>query len=163
MINLADSLPPRRYMLKKENVVIKGILVAGIVTTFLLSSAYAQNDPMYNFYNGLSNIVESNMSSPDTCVKEAENFIRQNIAPLLEMSNEGKRRAQMQNSNVDAMTDAEKQAMMEQAGEALAKSKGAEALDRFMKIMEDFSASNPEHADKIYAIIDGYSPKNSGD
>jgi hypothetical protein len=139
--------------------VIKRIFVAGIAITFLLSIAYAQDDVMYNFYNGLSNIIQSNMSSPDTCVQEAESFIRQNIAPLKALSDEGRRKAQMQSSNVDSMSDAQKREMMEKAGEALSNSKGVEALDRFTKLMEDFSASNPEHADKIYKIIDGYSHK----
>ena len=136
---------------------IRRILLSGIFVAFLLSIAYAQDDPLYTFYNGLSDIIESNMNSPDACVKEAEDFISQNIAPLIKISEEGKRRAAGQSTSVDSMSDEQKREMMEKAGEALSNSQGVEALNRFTQLLQDFSASYPDHADKIASIIAGYS------
>jgi hypothetical protein len=96
------------------------------------------------------------MNSPDTCVAESEKFIQDNqeaLAKMRQAQEEGKRRGM--SGQHSAVSEEE----MNKALEALAKSKGVRATDRWTNAFETFSMDHPNHAAKIGEFIELYSKK----
>lgn len=133
--------------------------LAGFLMILLFSYvAYAEDvDPMYDFYNGLSDIIERNMNSPDICVTQSETFIRKNIGSLIEVADKARQMAQMRPT-----TEKEAQRMAE-LGKYMPQAKGMEAMNRFIQVFGTFAMKHPEHAEKINEILGEYEPQFEGE
>ena len=128
---------------------------------FLLNSVHSQDrDPMYNFYGGLADIIENNMDNPDGCVAQADRFIRNNIEPLKKAAERGRR--MVEDRRHEEITEAEAQKMMQQGANILAKSKGFQAMNRFMELLNSFAMQHPEHAEKILDVMSEYNSEFEG-
>ena len=122
---------------------------AGFLMALLLSfPVYADNgDPMYNFYNGLANVIESNMDNPEACVAKAESYIRKNIGPLERATQRGRRMAET--GMYDDMTEEDAMQALEGMGEAMSRTGGFQALNRFQRVLGVFEQKYPEHAERL--------------
>lgn len=135
---------------------ILGFLFA--VLLFVTPLAYAQDyNPMYDFYKGLADVIERNMTNPGGCVSESEVFIKENIGTLQASIEQAQKMAAEQpaGSEEGAATVAETMSDSQKADMA----KGMEALDRFMQVFNSFAQSSPEEAEKIAGFISQYAPQ----
>jgi DNA repair ATPase RecN len=128
-----------------------GILIACLVFTCVYA---ADENIMYDFYNGLANIIEQNMNNPDNCVTQAENHIRANIAKLKEVVQKAKQMAR-------TMPQAQmSQAELEQKMQALSTdpmaNKMMDTMQRFSQALYNFSEKYPDHAEKIGDVFDEF-------
>lgn len=130
--------------------------LVGSIVVFLIISLAAPSlfskgeiEVMFNFYNGLADIVEKNQNDPDKCVAESEAYIRKNAGSL----NEAARRAEAMEKS--AITEEEAMRMMNDPY-AMLPVPGANPLDRFTLIFEQFSQRYPQHADKIRQVVAEY-------
>ncbi|MEE8359799.1 MAG: hypothetical protein V3S04_02600 [Candidatus Omnitrophota bacterium] len=127
------------------------VLTAIAVTQLLcFDPVFASGDPMYDFYDGLSQILEREMNHPSDCVAASEIFIRQNIGKLEEAI---KRSMAIGEDTLNSeMTEEE----LQKKTEGIIKSKGFQAMNRFMAAFQAFASKNPKAAQKITAVMDEY-------
>ena len=135
-------------------------LIGAVVLLFMTSFAFAQADPVYNFYNGLANIIEENMNSPDACVAKAVRFINDNLKPLQDAMQRGVQMAQTQ--QYDQMSQEEIVKKAEEGMQVLSQNKSMEAVMRFSKSMQEFAMNYPEHTAKISEAMSVSEQKGSG-
>ena len=58
-------------------------LTAGaLFVGFSAGSSVASDNPMYDFYSGLIEVIENNTDNPQACMAQAKSYIRSNIGPL---------------------------------------------------------------------------------
>lgn len=131
---------------------ILGFLVA--VLLFTAPLVYAQDfNPMYDFYKGLADVIERNMGNPQSCVTEAETFVRDNIGALQASIEQAQQMAPEQpaagTEGFDTMSDSQQADM----------AKGMEALDRFMQVFNTFAQNSPAEAERIAGFISQYAPQ----
>ena len=137
-------------------------IIGLLVTAFAVTSVHASDDPMYDFYGGLSNIIKKNMNNPDTCVSQSEVFIRKNIGRLQERVQQGRRMAQQNRKKYENMSEAEMKKMMDQAGQAMeaaSQTKGFQAMMDFQNVFQQFAMKHPDHAKKIGDVLNQYQPQ----
>ncbi len=137
-----------------------GFLFSICFILFLLSVDVYAEDPMYDFYSGLADIIERNMDSPDKCVAEAESFIRENIKPLLEATERGRRMAQ--SGMYEDLSEEEVRGKLEEMGDHMSQSGSMKAINRFMNALDNFSTEYPQHGENISDILSGYQPQFGG-
>ena len=124
---------------------------------FLSSVGGYAEDPMYDFYSGLADVIEKNMDNPDRCVSEAESFIRKNIKPLVKATETGKRMAQ--SGMYNNMSEEEARKKLEEMGSHMSQSGSMEAINRFTNALGKFSMKYPKHGEKISDILSEYQPQ----
>ncbi len=128
-------------------------LIVGFVCVFALilgvSNACASEDAMYDFYNGLADILETGMTSPQNCVVEAEKHIKTHVAPMLEAAKKGQQAAQAQVQKLEQVDMQQTMRDGQKALEDLMKTKGFQAMNRFMNAMQQFAQQYPDYAEKI--------------
>ena len=107
-------------------------------------------NPMYGFYDGLAEVIEDNMGSPDRCVVEAERYIEENLAPLMEAAERGRNMASGRGAEVSE--EAARRAL-EDPEVIKAMSRGMEAMNRFMEAMQEFTMKHPMHAEQIEELL----------
>ena len=112
-------------------------------------------NPMYDFYNGLAEVIEGNMGSPDRCVAEAGRYIEENLAPLMKAEERGRNMASSKSAEVSE-EDARK--ALEDPEVIKAMSRGMEAMNRFMKAMQEFTMKYPMHAGQIEELLSDMGP-----
>ncbi|MDB4349560.1 hypothetical protein OAA99_01240 [Omnitrophica bacterium] len=131
------------------------IFIAATIAVFSFSSAaYAgSKNPMLDFYNGLADIIERNMNSPDACVVQSKRFIDENIGSLLESAKRGRQMAPQVSEGASQVSEEEARAAMEkmQNNPDIAREMQAsmDALNRFMGAIGNFTAKYPEDAEMI--------------
>ena len=134
-----------------------------LITVFLMCLFVSQGfssstDTLYGFYNGLSDIIERNMSTPDACVDEADRFIQRNLPGLAQ--NVQKNIQKAETIDYENMSAEEAQEMANQVEQTLGMNQsalmneGMAAMNRFTNLFTSFSMKYPEHADKINDSLD---------
>ena len=133
-----------------------GFLFAALLV--MAPVAYAQDyNPMYDFYKGLADVIESNITNPEGCVAESETFIKANIGTLQASIEQAQKLSAAQapvsaenaQTAMESLTDEQKADM----------AKGMDALDRFMQVFNSFSQKYPDEAEKIAGFISQYAPQ----
>lgn len=128
-----------------------GILIACLVFTCVYAT---DENIMYDFYNGLTNIIEQNMNNPDSCVTKAENHIRANIAKLSEVVKKAKQMAKTMPQT--QMSQAELQQKMQELGRDPMANKMMDTMQRFTQAFYNFSEKHPDHAERIGDVFDEF-------
>ena len=54
------------------------------------------------------------------------------------------------------MSESEMNTRLQEAGKAMAESRGLKALNRFMAVLENFSMAHPEEGEAIFDILSQY-------
>ena len=122
-----------------------------VLAVFLiLSCVYAEDDPMYQFYSGLAEIIERNMEHPEDCAAKAEIFIRDNIGQLRQAVQRSKDMAKSTRNS--QMSEVE----LQKKTQELVRSRGFQAMNRFMGAFRAFGSKSPEDAQKIMAVMGEY-------
>lgn len=133
-----------------------GLLFSVILIACLVSTCVYATDEniVYDFYNGLTNIIERNMNNPDSCVTQAENHIRANIAKLKEVVNKAKQMAQTMPQT--QISQAELQQKMQALSADPMANKMMDIMQRFTQAFYNFSQKYPDHAEKIGNVFDEF-------
>ncbi len=126
------------------------LVLAAVAQLLYLGQVFASGDPMYDFYDGLSQIMERDMNHPDDCVAASEVFIRQNIVKLEEAIKRSKAIGE------EALNNKMSEEELQKKTEDIIKSKGFQAMNRFMAAFQAFASKNPEAAQKITMVMDEY-------
>ncbi|MFH1752854.1 MAG: hypothetical protein ABH875_01605, partial [Candidatus Omnitrophota bacterium] len=93
----------------------------------------ASSDPMYDFYEGLAEIIEREMDHPNDCAAASEKYIRSNIGTLKEALNRSK--AMAEEVRYEEMTQEE----LEKKTAEMVNNKGFRAANRFIAAFETFA------------------------
>jgi hypothetical protein len=131
-----------------RNLIIIPVVVLAVF--LILPRIYAEGDPMYQFYNGLAEVIERNMEHPEDCAAKAEIFIRDNIDQLRQAVQRSKEVAK--NTQNSQMSEVE----LQKKTEELVRSRGFQAMSRFMGAFQVFGSKSPEDAQKIMAVMGEY-------
>ena len=126
----------------------------------------ASDNPMLDFYGGLTEIVEKNMNNPSACVSESERYIKNNIGKVQKAAERGASSAKKNARNYEDMSPQEIEAAMKEAERAMsdpkiadAMNKSMEAMNRFMQAIQEFTQNHPDEGDSIMEALESYSSK----
>jgi len=136
------------------------LFVAFVAIVVLSNQADAVQDPMFEFYDGLSDVIEQNLNDAQGCLKAVEKYLKDNkklIDTMTAMTQRGQNMAQQQ--DYENMSDEEMKQKFEQGIQLLSQSKGVEAVNRFMDVAGQFSMNNPDEADALFQTIEDHMPK----
>jgi len=143
-----------------------GLLAGLIFINALLPFSWAGDNPMFDFYNGLTEVIEKNMNNPDTCAKQAESYIKNNIVKLQKAAEAGKKNARKNTKKYEDMSQAELDSAMKEAERAMSDPKIAEsmnasmaAMNRFIEVIDTFAMKHPAEGEKIMEALSQYSPQ----
>ena len=130
-----------------------GMLFSVVAVVCLLStSAYAGDENvMYDFYNGLAEIIERNMGNPNGCLSQAESFIDTKAAKIKEIIQKAKQMASTMPTT--RMNEAELERKMQEIETNPMANKMMEAISRLTKAIQHFSMKYPDHAEKLGNLI----------
>lgn len=128
-----------------------------IIIVSLCSPLFAAKDPVYDFYNGLAEVIETYENDPELCVKKSEEYIHTHIGPLQKMMEQSRRRAET--AKLDEVSEAEMKVRTEKAMAAMQESDGFKALNRFMTDLQSFSMEHPRQGEQIADILSEYGPE----
>ena len=146
------------------NKLFKYIIFIFVIVLLLSGNAFTQDmeSPMANFYEGLSDILERNMTTPDNAVMETDRFIKSNKSSLDRITSQIKKKSEEAKTN-SYQHEMPSDADLEKAMEALEKSKMASALNRWMQVFMAFSMQHPEQAEQIGELMNQFVPQDQGD
>ncbi len=131
-------------------------LILGLFCVFSLTSfADAQDSEsfMVTIYDGLAGIIEANMNNPGQCGAAIESFCRKHKAEIdrLNAISQGSRQQAMQQ---DYSTEDFNMEKMQQQLDAMAQSKGFQAVNRFTQAVQNFCMQNPNYSEEIGDAIE---------
>lgn len=144
-------------------------LIVGLVfiSSFLLFS-WAGDNPMFDFYNGLAEVIERNMNNPGACLAQAEDYIKNNIKTLQEVAERGRRMAQQNMQKYENMNREELESTMKEAERTMSDPKVAESMNRsmtamnkFVEVMGEFTVQHPDEGERIMETLSKYSPQEN--
>lgn len=124
-----------------------------------------------DFYGGMAVIIERNMSSPDKCVSEVEDYYATNQATVSKIREEAKKAmekaAPMMQATMDkymSMSEEELEALQSQKEGQLTemKSKMSPGAKRYSEALEEFTKKHPMHAMKIASLAMQLVPMSGG-
>jgi len=143
------------------------LIVGFVFISFLLTFSLASDNPMFDFYNGLTGIVEKNMNNPTACAAQAENYIKKNIGALLKTAEAGRKMAQQKTQQYENMSKEDLEAALAKAEKAMSDPKIAASMNKsmmvmnkFMEVMTQFTMKHPDEGDRIMETLSEYSPQN---
>jgi len=131
------------------------LCLMSILSIFLLLPD-ASTQEVTKLWNGLAEILERNMDSPDNAVSETKSFIRDNRGEFQEWRDSV--RKNIEKAKMRSYQELS-QEEMENIGAAMQKRPGAEALSRWTTAVINFSTKNPEQTTQINELMESYSPK----
>jgi len=131
------------------------LCLMSILSIFLLLPD-ASTQEVTKLWNGLAEILERNMDSPDNAVSETKSFIRDNRGEFQEWRDSV--RKNIEKAKMRSYQELS-QEEMENIGAAMQKRPGAEALNRWTTAVINFSTKNPEQTTRINELMQSYSPK----
>jgi hypothetical protein len=144
-----------------------GLMIGLIFINSLLPFSWASDNPMFDFYNGLTEVIERSMNNPEACVIQAENYIKNNIGILQKAAETGRRMAQQNTQKYENMNQEELESAMEEAEKAMSDPKIAEsmnismiAINKFTEAINEFTMKHPDEGERIMGILSEYSPQN---
>jgi len=119
---------------------------------------------MFDFYNGLTEVIEKNMDNPHACVLQAESYIKNKIGILQKAAETGKKMVRQNLQRYENMSDKDIQSAIEEAEDAMSDPKIAESMNasmkvmnRFMEAMNKFTIKHPAEGEKIADALSEYS------
>ena len=143
-----------------------GLLIGLIFINSLLPFSWASDNPMFDFYDGLTEIIEGGMNNPGACVVQAENYIKNNIGILKKAAETGRKMAQQNKQKYENVNQEDFQSAMEGAEKAMSDPKIAESMNKFMtamnkfiETMDEFTMKHPDEGNRIMEILGEYSPQ----
>ncbi len=141
-----------------------GLVVALTFINSFLPFSWASDNPMFDFYNGLTEVIERNMDNPKACVVQAGSYIKNNIGVLQKAAEAGRRMAQQNTRKYENMSQEKLESTMEEAKRVMSDPKIAEsmnksmtAMNKFMKVMGEFEMKHPDEGEKIMETLSEYS------
>ena len=144
-----------------------GLIVGLIFINILLPFSWASDNPMFDFYNGLTEVIERNTDNPKACVVQSENYIKNNIGVLQKVTEAGRRKTQKNIQAYKNMSQEELGLVMKKAEKAMSDPKIAEsmnismaAMNKFVEVMNEFTMKHPYEGESIMEILSAYSPQN---
>ena len=146
--------------------VIRSCFIAVFVVGCLTVFAHAQitEDTMCDFYNGLSDILDRNINSPDHAVSQTKAYLDRHQA-LLDQITQAAQKGQQMAQSMNAMNMGQSmnpmnisQGQMAQAMETVSKSKMTGVMTRYMQSMMRFAMQNQDHADAIAELMSRMAP-----
>ncbi len=145
------------------------VLSIGLIATlffigFILPVSWAGQNPMFDFYNGLTEIIEKNMNNPKVCVSQSESYIKNNIKTLQKATAAGRKMVQDNSQKYENMGNKELELTMKQAQEAMSDPKIAESMNasmtvmnNFMQVLNKFMMKHPVEGGEIMDALSEYS------
>ncbi len=146
---------------------ILAVIIFGLFVFSCSTGLFASDNPMYDFYSGLTRIVEENMDNPSACVSRAKSYIKGNIRALETAAEQGRKRARQNMKDYENMSQEELDSAMQKAEEAISDPKVAEAMNKSMEAMNNFmdviSRFSMKHPDSGRKIMDALSRQSFSD
>jgi len=141
------------------------VLIAIILLVNTLSlSSWASDNPMLDFYSGLTEIINKNMDSPKACVSQAESYIKSNIKTLHKATEAGREMTRNNTQKYENMSGKDLESAIAEAEKAMSDSKVAESMNasmsvvnRFMDALNEFATKHPAEGERISEILSEYS------
>lgn len=144
-----------------------GLMAALTFINSFLPFSWASDNPMFDFYNGLTEVIERNMDSPEACVVQAGNYIKNNIGVLQKVAEAGRKMAQQNTRKYENMSQEKLEPAMEEAERVMSDPKIAESMNRsmaamnkFMEVIGEFAMKHPDEGERIMEVLSEYSPQD---
>lgn len=141
-----------------------GLMAALTFINSFLPFSWASDNPMFDFYNGLTEVIEKNMDNPEACVVRAESYIKNNIGALQKAAEAGRRMAQQNTRKYENMSQEELESTMEEAERVMSDPKISEsmnksmtAMNKFMEVIGEFTMKHPDEGEEIMETLNEYS------
>ena len=111
------------------------------------------------FYNGLADIIESSMESPEDCVRDAKRFVKDNREYIDSMQQSLRGRSAMMQIAYDPIKRDEIEKWTEIQEPTNTERMDMQAVSRFMDFYTEFTAKYPEHAAQIGECVSRFVPE----